>query len=99
MRTLPWIATAVGFTVMGVAGTLLVIRLTAAPPAAMVAPAPMATPAAPTPAPADAGDNEILIPPDVVARPPLKPVRVGVADVGAGRNPARPVMPKPDRAV
>src|SRR5258706_12944097 len=93
MRTLRWMATAVGFTVMGVAGTLLVIRLTAAPPAAMVAPAPMATPAAPTPAPADAGDNEILIPPDVVARAALKTGSVGVADVGAAATLPGTVMP------
>jgi len=99
MRTLPWIATAVGFTVMGVAGTLLVIHLTAAPPAAMVAPVPMATPAAPTPAPADAGDTEILIPADVVARAALKTVSVGVADVGAAATLPGTVMPNAYREV
>jgi membrane fusion protein, heavy metal efflux system len=99
MRALPWIATAVGFTVMGVAGTLLAIRLTAAPPAAMVAPAPMSTPATPAPAPADAGDTEILIPPDVVARAGLKRVTVGVADVGAAVTLPGTVMPNAYREV
>ena len=99
MRALPWIATAAGFTVMGVAGTLLAIRLTAAPPAAMVAPAPMSTPAAPAPAPADAGDTEILIPPDVVARAGLKRVTVGVADVGAAVTLPGTVMPNAYREV
>ena len=99
MRALPWIATAVGFTVMGVAGTLLAIRLTAAPPAAMVAPAPMSAPAAPIPAPADAGDTEILIPPDVVARAALKTVTVGVADVAAAVTLPGTVMPNAYREV
>jgi hypothetical protein len=52
MRALPWVTTAVGFTVIGAVGTLLAIRLTAGPPAPMVGPAPPSAPAAPAPAPA-----------------------------------------------
>lgn len=95
MRALPWVTTAVGFTVIGAVGTLLAIRLTAGPPAPMVGPAPPSAPAAPAPAPApaDAGDAEILIPPDVVARAGLKTATVGAANVSAAVTVPGTVMP------
>jgi len=83
MRVLPWIAAAIGFTVLGVVGTLLVIRLTTAPPGPMVAPAPPSASDAPAPPAADRGDVEILVPPDVAARAGLKVATIRVADVGA----------------
>lgn len=82
MRVLPWIAAAIGFIVIGAAGTLLVIRLTTAPPGSMVSPAP--TSDAPARPAVDIGDTEILVPPDVAARAGLKTATVGAADVGAG---------------
>ena len=95
MRALPWVTTAVGFTVIGAVGTLLAIRLTAGPPAPMVGPAPPSAPAAPAPAPApaDAGDAEILIPPDVVARAGLKTATVGAANVSTAVTVPGTVMP------
>jgi RND family efflux transporter MFP subunit len=93
MRALPWLATAIGFTIIGVLGTLLVVRLTAAPPASMVGPAPMPISGPPAPAPADAGDTELLIPPDVVARAGLKTATVGAADVRVAITIPGTVMP------
>jgi len=95
MRALPWVTTAVGFTVIGAVGTLLAIRLTAGPPAPMVGPSLPSAPAAPAPAPApaDAGDAEILIPPDVVARAGLKTATVGAANVSAAVTVPGTVMP------
>jgi len=93
MRALPWLATAIGFTIIGVLGTLLVVRLTAAPPASMVGPAPMPTAGPPAPASADAGDTELLVPADVVARAGLKTATVGAADVGVAITIPGTVMP------
>ena len=93
MRALPWLATAIGFTVIGVVGTLLVVRLTTAPPAPMVGPAPTPISGPPAPASADAGDTELLIPPDVVARAGLKTATVGAADVGVAITIPGTVMP------
>ena len=99
MRALPWIATSVGFTIMGVVGTLLVVRLTAAPPGPMVGPAPTPTAGPPVPAPADAGDTELLIPPDVVSRAGLKTATVVAADVGVAITIPGTVMPNAYREV
>ena len=93
MRALPWLATAIGFTVIGVVGTLLVVRLTTAPPAPMVGPAPTPISGPPAPAPADAGDTELLVPADVVARAGLKTATVGAADVGVAITIPGTVMP------
>jgi RND family efflux transporter MFP subunit len=93
MRALPWLATAIGFTVIGVVGTLLVARLTTAPPGPMVG-SPPTPPAGPSAAaPADAGDTELVFPPDVVARAGLKTATVGAADVGAAITIPGTVMP------
>jgi RND family efflux transporter MFP subunit len=95
MRALPWIATALGFTVAGAVGALLAIRLTTAPPAPMAGPAPMSAPDASAPGPATvaAGDAEIVIAPDVVARAGLKTATVGVVDVSAAVTVPGTVMP------
>jgi len=95
MRALPWIATALGFTVVGAVGALLAIRLTTAPPAPMAGPAPMSAPDASAPGPATvaAGDAEIVIAPDVVARAGLKTATVGVVDVSAAVTVPGTVMP------
>jgi RND family efflux transporter MFP subunit len=93
MRVLAWIATAIGFTVIGVVGTLLVIRLTTAPPGPMVVPVPPAASDAPARSAADIGDTEILLPPDVAARAGLKTATVGAADVGAAVTVPGTVMP------
>ena len=93
MRVLPWLASAIGFTVIGVVGTLLVVRLTSAPPGPMVGPTPTTTSGPPAPVPVDAGDTELLIPPDVVTRAGLKTATVGAADVGVAITIPGTVMP------
>ena len=93
MRALPWLATAIGFTVIGVVGTLLVARLITAPPGPMVGSPPTPPAGPPAAAPADAGDTELVIPPDVVARAGLKTATVGAADVGAAITIPGTVMP------
>jgi membrane fusion protein, heavy metal efflux system len=93
MRVLPRIAAAIGFTVIGAVGTLLVIRLTTAPPGPLVAPAPTSAPDAPARPAADGGDTEILVPADVAARAGLKTATVGAADVGVGVTVPGTVMP------
>lgn len=93
MRVLPWLATAIGFTVIGVVGTLLVVRLTATPPGPTVVPAPTPTPGSPAPTAVDAADTEILVPPDVAARAGLKTAPVGAAGVGAAITIPGTVMP------
>ena len=93
MRALPWLATAIGFTVIGVVGTLLVARLITAPPGPMVGSPPTPPAGPPAAAPADAGDTELVFPPDVVARAGLKTATVGAADVGAAITIPGTVMP------
>jgi RND family efflux transporter MFP subunit len=99
MRALPWVSTAIGFTVIGAVGTLLVIRLTTAPPGMMVAPAPPSAADAPARPAADMGDFEILLPPDVAARAGLKTATVGAADVSAALTIPGTVMPNAYREV
>ena len=93
MRVPLGIAAGIGFTVLGAVGTLLVIRLTTAPPGPMVAPAPPSASDAPARPAADMGDTEILLPPDVVARAGLKTATIGAADVGAAVTVPGTVMP------
>jgi RND family efflux transporter MFP subunit len=59
----------------------------------MVGPTPTTTPGPPAPVPVDAGDTELLIPPDVVARAGLKTATVGAADVGVAITIPGTVMP------
>jgi cobalt-zinc-cadmium efflux system membrane fusion protein len=102
-RVVLWIMIAIGFTAVGAAGALLVVRLTMAPgaPSGAVASSPSSAeaPAQPPAAPADEGDTEILIAPDVVARAGFKTAIVGAADVGAAVAVPGTVMPNAYREV
>ena len=93
MRGLPWIAAAVGFTVIGAVGALLVIRLTTAPPGPMVVPGPTSVSDAPARSAADIGDTEILLSPDVAARAGLKTATIRPAEVGSTVTVPGTVMP------
>jgi len=102
-RVVPWVLTAIGFTAVGAAGALLAVRLTATSGAssggaASVPPAAEA-PAQPAAAPADEGDDEILIAPDVLSRAGFKTTIVGAADLGAAVTVPGTVMPNAYREV
>ena len=102
-RVVPWVLTAIGFTAVGAAGALLAVRLTATSGAssggaASIPPAAEA-PAQPAAAPADEGDGEILIAPDVLSRAGFKTTTVGAADLGAAVTVPGTVMPNAYREV
>ncbi|MGH2392753.1 MAG: efflux RND transporter periplasmic adaptor subunit [Candidatus Limnocylindria bacterium] len=102
-RAVPWIMTAIGFTAVGAAGALLVVRLNTTPGAptgvALSAPASTEAPAASASVPADDGDAETLIASDVLARAGFKTAAVGAADVGASVTVPGTVMPNAYREV
>src|SRR5712691_6525538 len=102
-RIAAWLMTAIGFTALGVAGTLLAVRLTTTPrtPAGVATsdPPTAVAPARPTPPPAAEGDAEILLASDVVARAGFKTAVVGAADVGAAVTVPGTVMPNAYREV